>query len=402
MKKRCYSGLARIGVCLLLGVNFQCAQVAVEEQTSFQSYFGGQGIDRGVSVEQLLGGGFVIVGYSTSSGREDEDVLLIRTDAQGREIWTKTYGGTGKDNGWDVACLDDGGFLIAGFSNSFDGSDFDMYLIRTDSHGDIMWEDTFGAEGDDYAWSLDLIPGGGFVLAGETGEAGVYGEGDRDFYIIRFDPEGSPLWARQYGGPKTDRCFSVLSTRDAGFILAGSTTSYGAGDVDAYLIKTDGRGELQWSCSYGEAGFDMGHDVYPCDGGGFMIFGYKVNTATDDGDVWLVKTDSEGTPEWETILRKSGNERAVRGQQTFDKGYIVSGYCLNEDGRNWDVLLIKTDQRGSVIWTKTFGGFNVDTGYGVKQTSDRGFVLTGWTNSYGSGEFDVLLVKTGPEGEVDN
>ena len=187
--------------------------------TGFEKTVGGQDEDRGVFVSPTQDGGYLAVGVTSSYGEGQEDVYLVKTDSAGEVQWTKTYGGPENDLGWSVRETPDG-YVIAGFTQSFGNGEFDFYLIKTDLDGEIKWSETYGGEGNDRCWALALTNDGGFVLAGETTSMGA---GKEDFCLVKADSLGVFQWSKTYGGKKGDRCFSVLQADDGGYMLAGQT-----------------------------------------------------------------------------------------------------------------------------------------------------------------------------------
>lgn len=211
------------------------------EEITFAKTFGGDRRDRGINLLQTSDGGYAIIGYTSSHDAKQEDVYLVRTDVQGEMLWSMSYGGEGRDNGWDILELGDGGFLVAGFTNSFGAGEMDILLVRTDANGILLWERTFGGPRSEFGWALAPTADGGFVLAGQTNS---FGEGEEDGYIVKVNAEGEEIWNQTFGGQQEDRLFSIDQSADLGFILTGTTRSMGSGNRDLYLVKTDETGEL--------------------------------------------------------------------------------------------------------------------------------------------------------------
>ncbi|MBI4722154.1 MAG: hypothetical protein HY769_04030, partial [Candidatus Stahlbacteria bacterium] len=161
-------------------------------------------------------------------------VYLIRTGAAGDTLWTRTYGGIGGDYGYSVQECYGGGFIIAGETESFGAGGTDVYLIRTDAAGNTLWTRIYGGTDDDCGYSVQECMGGGFIIAGRTGS---FGAGMWDVYLIRTDANGDTLWARTYGGTRDDCGYSVQECMGGGFIIAGETGSFGAGNSDVWLIR---------------------------------------------------------------------------------------------------------------------------------------------------------------------
>lgn len=166
--------------------------------------YGGDKFSRGISIQQSKDGGFVITGYTSFIGNGEEDVLLLKADAAGDVQWMKTYGGPHSDNGWAVLPTDDSGYIITGFTESLGAGGYDVYVIKTDTAGNALWEKTFGGTGDDRSWDLDRAKGGGYIIVGETASAG---KGERDALVLKIDDQGNMLWQKTYGGAKTIAAF---------------------------------------------------------------------------------------------------------------------------------------------------------------------------------------------------
>ena len=201
--------------------------------------FGGSNVDVGKSVQQTSDGGFIVGGWTWSFGAGIRDFYLIKTDEKGDALWTKTYGGTNDDLGYSVQQTSDGGFIFAGDTRSFGVGNVDIYLIKTDESGNTLWTRTFGGSGDDFSRSVQQTSDGGYIIGGSTRS---FGSGGTDIYLIKTDGGGSILWTNTFGGGDLDVSTSVQQTSDGGYIIIGYTRSFGAGSHDFYLVKTDANG----------------------------------------------------------------------------------------------------------------------------------------------------------------
>jgi len=387
MEKKRY--LMLLGVILILASIFPISALA---QITFERTYGGINHDFGYSVQQTSDGGYVIAGRTDSFGAGGADVWLIKTDADGDTLWTRTYGGTGSEYGHYVQQTSDGGYIIAGFISSIYE---DVYLIKTDSDGKQLWKRAYGGSSADYGYSVQQTSDGGYIIAGWTDS---WGGSDRDVYLIKTDSDGKHLWKRTYGGTTSDYGYSVQQTSDGGYIIAGWTDSFGGSDSDVYLIKTDASGNTLWTRTYGGTSSDYGYSVQHTSDGGYIIAGDTDSFGGSDRDVYLIKTDASGDTLW---TRTYGGTRWDGGnsvQQTSDGGYIIAGYTESFGSGGRYVYLIKTDAGGDTLWTRNYGWWSSGYGESVKQTSDGGYVIAGWTVSGRMSIRDVYLVKTDASG----
>ena len=363
-------------------------------QITFQKTFGGDSGEVGKSVQQTTDEGYIIAGYTLSFGAGDKDVYLIKTDSMGNILWSKTYGGLNIDIGYSVKQTIDLGYIIVGETQSYGIGNKDIYLIKTDTNGDTLWTRTYGGSSDDIAYSIQQTSDSGYIFVGETYS---FGAGNSDVYLIRTNINGDTLWTKTYGEVSWEEAFSVSETfgNDKGYIITGRTSSFGGGSYDIYLIKTDVVGNILWSKTFGGANTDAGYSVQHTSDGGYIIVGIMNYMFEGFPDVYLIKTDSIGNDLWLKMFSfGTVYDYGYSVLQTYDGGYIITGYS----GSLYKVYLIKTDSIGNILWTKTFGGGVDEGGYSVKQTSDGGYIITGETYSFGEGNADVYLIKTDANG----
>ena len=334
--------------------------------------FGGTLYDFASSVKQTSDGGYIITGVTNSFGAGYQDVWLIKTDLNGNEMWNKTFGGTNRDYGYSAQQTSDGGYVIIGSTYSFavfPGYE-DVWLIKTDSDGNELWNKTFGDVGEDMGYSGQQTSDGGYIIVGPTRP---YGSGaSYDVWLIKTDSDGNESWNKTFDSTNSDYPFSVQQTSDGGYIITGHTYIAGVGLSDVMLIKTDSDGNESWNKTFDGIGEDSGFSVQQTSDGGYIIAGISGSIYT-----WLIKTDSNGNELW---AKTFGGKGAGRAQQTSDGGYIlVAGD-----------LLIKTDSNGNELWAKALGGVLRS----IQQTPDGGYVIAGNNGN------DVLLIKTDLTGGI--
>ncbi len=389
-RTRFASALAMAALAAILLPSFLHAQI------TFQRTYGDTADDGGQSVVQTADGGYYVVGYTCSSGASGADVFVIATDPWGDERWTQTFGGQpGDDYGYGVAMTANGDCLAAGYLVTMGHADVALHGNTAD--GGQLWIQVYGGSSDDMAYSVALNSDGGFIVAGATYS---FGAGPPNAYVLRTDSLGDTLWTHAYGGAGEDYALSARQTADSGFIICGTTYSYGAGQSDIYLIKTDAAGDTQWTRTYGGAEHEHGHSVQQTADLGYIICGTTYSFGAGDADIWLVRTNASGDTLW---TRTFGGDTADLGHsvaQTADHGFILCGQTASFGAGNYDAWLIKTDSSGDTLWTRTFGGGSDDVGYSVQPTTDGGFIMAGMTKSLGAGGADFYLVKTDANGRV--
>jgi hypothetical protein len=362
---------------------------------TFAKTYGGTGYEGASSVQRTSDGGYILAGYTYSFGAGLSDIILIKTDANWNISWAKTYGGTDYDRAFSVEQTSDGGYIVAGRTSSFGAGDYDIFLIKTDANGNVQWAKTYGGTDWDHASSVQQTYDGGYIVAGGTSS---FGAGSGDIFLIKTDANGNIIWAKTYGGTYSDGARSVQQTSDGGYIVAGYTSSWP--NYDIFLIKTDANGNVQWAKTYGGTYWDEAYSVQQTSDGGYIVAGRTSSFGAGYSDIFIIKTDANGNIQWAKTYGGTDNDWAHSVQQTSDGGYIVAGWTRSFGAGGSDVFLIKTDANGNIIWAKTYGGTYSDAAYSVQQTSDGGYILAGATPSFGAGYDDIFLIKTDANGNI--
>ncbi len=308
--------------------------------------------------------------------------------------WETTFGGIEDDQGYSVQQTSDEGYIITGRTTSFENGSFDIYLIKTNENGDSLWTKTFGGIDLEVGYSVQQTLDGGYVITGQTGSIKSL---DFDVYLIKTDENGDSLWTKTFGGTSGDFGNSVQQTLDGGYIITGRTGSFGNGGRDVYLIKTDENGDSLWTKTFGGTDIDgeVGNSVQQTLDGGYIITGSTNSFGNGGRDVYLIKTNENGDSLWTKTFGGTSTDWGNSVQQTLDGGYIITGQTTSFGNGLYDIYLIKTDENGDSLWTKTFGGTENDIGNSVQQTFDGGYIITGIS------EGDVYLIKIDENGDND-
>jgi hypothetical protein len=359
---------------------------AAQPEEAWNLTFGGHYGDGAWCLQETEDGGSILAGNFASRG-EGSDLLLIRTDALGKSIWSRIWGGSAEDVGYFVQETKDGGFIVTGSTKSFAMGEELLWLVKTDGNGNLSWDKTFGgfvSSSGDGGWSVNETDDGGYITAGYTRSKG---SGRKDLWLLKTDAEGSRIWDKTFGGREDDVGMSVLQSRDGGYIAAGRTASYGKGGDDIWLLKTNSQGDEQWNATFGGKQDDAGFQVVEL-GDSYALVG-RTESGLDKKKIILIKVDPHGQKLWEKTYKGSS---ASSLQSTKDGGFIIAGRIDNKKtGR--DALIIKTDSKGSEEWSMTLGGSLDDIGTFAIQSRDGSYTMAGITGSYGQGREDAWLVK---------
>jgi hypothetical protein len=283
--------------------------------------FGNTGIEQGYCVRQTADSGYLSVGFSTSSGTVD--MYLFKTSKFfGTPLTARYFGGSGEDAARHVELTSDGGCIIAGYTNSFGAGNADFYIVKTNSNYDMQWSKTFGGAQADYAYSIQPTIDGGYAVAGITNS---FGAGNSDFYLMKLNSIGDSLWAKTYGYANADSLFAMCQTVDKGFVMAGNTNSIGVGQTDIYVIRTDPLGNVVWSKTYGDGNYDGARSILELPDRGFFISGYTQSFGSGGYDFYALRTYYTGDTMWTKTYGDNNSEIAHSADLTSDGGYIMAG-----------------------------------------------------------------------------
>ncbi len=359
----------------------------------FQSTFGSEDINEvGYSVVQNSDSNLVILGSI------DNDIMLIETDRYGTVQWNQSYGGSQLDQAYHLQQTSDGGYIISGSTESFGFGESDIRLTKTDPNGLIEWNTYLGSSHNEYGGQVLSTTDGGYILIGNRD---FHGDGNSDIWLIKTNSQGDTLWTQTYGGVGYEYGADIILAEDGGYFLLGSTTSYGNGDSDIWLIKTDLNGNQEWDHSYGDGSNDYGESILQTYDGGLMIQFIIQSFGSGNTAVGLLRINTIGEKIWSKAFGGTYAKGGNTLQQLDLNNYIFACSVFNHGDNAYDAWMIKIDDNGEIIWDRTFGSGGDDKGLSVLQTLDNGFVIIGSTNNFGYGDSnssDLWLIKTNPQG----
>lgn len=402
----------------------------------WQKCLGGSDYEEATSVCPTNDDGFVVMGLTSSVNGDVTgnhggiDFWVVKLDKMGTIQWKKALGGSNNEWGYCIRQTSDGGYIVAGDTRSNNGDvsgfhgNIDAWVVKLSSAGIIQWQRALGGSNWDDAWSVEQTSDGGYILAGRSNsnDGDVTGNhGFFDFWVVKLSGAGILEWQKSLGGSGEDTAFSVRQTPDGGYVVAGASDSDDGdasglnGSGDYWVVKLNSVGDLEWQKMLGSTSLDRANDIHPTSDGGYVVVGI---TSWSDGDVtgnhggydyWVAKLNSTGDIQWEKSLGGSDEDFGQSIKQTSDNGYIVAGFTRSEDGDvsdndgGQDAWIVKLSEEGEIQWEKAMGGTQAERARSIDQANDNGYIIAGysWSNdgdvSGNHGGVDFWVVKLSPE-----
>ena len=340
---------------------------------------------------------------SNSPSSPDKVTLTASATASGSSILTfERIIGTPEANGGNaIKQTADGGYIIVGNTVFLDEDYSDIFIVKTDVYGRVEWMNNHGGKKDESASDVYCTEDNGYIIIGTTTS---YGAGREDIYLIKLDAVGEKQWQKTYGGIFDDRASCFKKTNDHGYIIAGATKNTTDQSRNALLVKIDAAGEEQWFRDYGGDGGETASDVLVTDDNRFLVLGSTTSIGAGEFDVWLFKTDAQGDVSWEKTYGGTDWEEGNSIQPIPGGGYIIGGYTVSKGSGARDMYFINIDASGNVRWEETYGDQHNDIANKVLVTDDGGFLFGGYTTNIVTDEqsyTDILIVRTNNSGAVE-
>ena len=371
------------------------------QSVKFEKIFGGNDYDYAYSVTQTFDRGYVVAGSTSSQGYGSTDAYVLKTDSLGNVLWQRYFGGINIDRFYSVTETPDSGLVMAGYTNSLGAGGYDMLVVKTNKLGVVEWEKYYGGSNWDFAYSICSTNDGGYAIAGGTY---TFGKGNEDFYLVKVDALGDTLWTKTYGGNNEDEAKSIKQTSDGGLIIAGHTKSFGDIESDFYIVKTNDMGDTTWTYTYHGAQADYAYDVIEDNTGSFLVAGKSKSIGNGNFDGLIIKISSAGIAE--IMPPYCGDNTGGADDDGFHS------ICLNQYSRmavvgytysfGWgfgtdDITMYVTNPYNGYQY-RSFGGNRKETGHCVKNTHDGGYIICGNSSSYSNNFEHMYLIKTDSNG----
>lgn len=358
----------------------------------FYTKFGGYGVDIGYSGKPTLDRHYIVAGSTSSYGAGNTDVYLVKVDSMGFPIWEKTFGGFGNDVGRSVIQLSDSGYVIAGFTNSFGAGGYDVYLVRTDKNGILIWQKTFGGLDWDFAYDVVLTPDGNIAVVGNTSS---FGHGKKDGLFLKFDYSGNLIQQKYIGGVENEELRSIIVTADLNLASVGYTESKGEINGDCYFLKLDLSGDTLFTKCFGGPAKDYANDIVQKFNNDYVICGAKTYTTDTYPRGFIHSISPTGTLLWESDYSSNiNNGEFVSTTNSYQSGG-VNAYVRSRDVPNFKIQadIFVAHYTGLTYKINGSGGNEDEFIYSVEGLSDGGFISVGSTLSFGSIGEDVYLIR---------
>jgi hypothetical protein len=435
------TSMIRSIVCTLLVIT--CGQHLAWSQMPYtiewQRCLGGSAQEAAEAICSTNDGGFVIAGNTFSTDGDVGgphngliDLWVVKLDSTGDLLWEHCYGGSGMEVGRSVQQTSDGGYIVTGYTTSNDGDvtgyhgGTDIWVLKLGAMGQMEWQRCLGGSMADMAWCVTEAPDGGYVVAGQTdsNDGDLSGTaGGQDAWLVKLTPEGDLEWQRCYGGPGQEHARSIAPATEGGFVVVGSSNSnntppvgggsYGAQNV--WVYKIDPSGELEWEWFFGGPNYDLGRGLVRLSDNGYAVIGTTSSIAGGGGcsmggdDFWLLKLDPTGALEWDRCFGGSADDRAYAVQSSSQGNILLTGTTYSTDGDvsgnqgSLDGWVLEVGMVGELLWQRCLGGSMSDLLGAMSSADETGFVVAGYTTStngdvsgHHGGSTDVWVVKLAP------
>jgi hypothetical protein len=368
----------------------------VDKNSSWVKSYGGVNSDVFSFMQLTNDGGSIITGYTISSSFGDNDVYAMKLDDKGNTVWSNSFGSSSNDQANCVTQTEDGNYIVVGQTKSFGATGFDIYVLKLNSGGNIIWSNIYKAPNDDYAVGVIEATEGGYVVAGYSNS--LSSPGNTDVFLLKLSTEGDVQWAKSYGQTENDYATCIKKTNN-GYIVGGYSFSFSQ-TSDVFIINFNSNGTIIWSRMYGGFGDDRCFSI-EISGNDFIAAGYTQSFGIPSEDMFIFKMDNNGFlyHSADGDPRTFGDsallsDRANSVVPTTDGGFLITGYVTTASNSE-HLALIKLFGNMEFDWVKMYAGTSNDAGYSINRKESH-YIIGG--NIYASGSSDILTVSIKDDG----
>ncbi|MBL0062017.1 MAG: T9SS type A sorting domain-containing protein [bacterium] len=339
-------------------------------------------------IDETTDNGLILAGYALLD--TGATAVLIKTGPNGSPFWSRTFGDN--EQAYCVLQTADGSYLVGGSSTNEEGNS-STWLMKASSTGDSVWSRTFGGISGEDCRSIVATSDGGYLLAGNTTS---FGEGDNDAWIVKTDANGGGLWTRTVGSDGSDQCIDAIRTSDNGYVFVGQTDSLATwGGVDAWIVKLNSQGDTLWSRTFGGQEFEFFYSVQEAQDGGYVAAGATQSNSAGSYDFFIAKTDANGNGQWTHTYGDIGDDECSEIRALPDGGFILSGPTGSFDNNAYGTWILRTDALGDTLWSKVIRPDTTGYGFCGILLSDGGYAFAGGGLRISNGRQDMLVTKIG-------
>ena len=361
--------------------------------------FGGSGDDHALKLQQTSDGGYIVAGQTYSFEHDRLDLRVLKFDPNGTIEWENTYTRLESNNILSIQQKNDGGFIIAGYKIPDAPYHYTTFwILNLDQAGNIDPQGVFSWYFDSLIRSIQQTSDEGYILAGYTWS---FGAGAEDIWVLKLSSSGDVEWQRTYGGSSGDRASFIQQAGDGGYVVTGYTRSFGAGDGDIWVLKLSSSGDVEWQRTYGGSGDDGASFIQQTGDGGYVVAGYTRSFGAGERDIWVLKLSSSGDVEWQRAYGGMSEDNVFSICQTLEGGYIVGSNTRSFGAGEEDIWVLKLSSSGDVEWQKTYGAYFGEEASSIQPSTDGSYVIAGSTSSFGNGGEDFCILKLDQDGNIE-
>jgi hypothetical protein len=361
--------------------------------------FGGSGDDHALKLQQTSDGGYIVAGQTCTLEGSELDLRILKLDPNGTIEWENTYTKFDSNNILSIQQKSNGSFIVAGHTIRTHPSQLTcLWILNLDQVGNIDLQGSFRWYFETFIRSIQQTDDEGYILAGHTQSIDPREE---DCWVLKLSSAGDVEWQRTYGGSNGDRAFSIQQTVDGGYVLTGYTRSFGAGEEDIWVLKLSSAGDVEWQRTYGGSGDDGASFIQQTGDGGYIVAGYTRSFGAGERDVWVLKLSSSGNVEWQRTYGGINEDNAFSICQTLDGGYVAGSNTHSFGAGEEDIWILKLSSSGEAEWQKTYGAYFDEQANFIQPSTDGSYVIAGSTSSFGNGGEDFCILKVAQDGNIE-